>query len=331
MVEKCLVELNSVAEQTGLLKKMIEQPITIYFDLSPNARPTIGAIGRAMVEFEKMAGEVVYLMEPAVDFSLVYERSGTGSLRIIAKLRGALSPDVLKMLATALVTLLFSNAVGHFQGQAMDEIVKALVEEGTTLTDGDIERVAEAVANIERSETVRAPRREFFKAVEQDQAITGVAAVPNDKAERPKVIVPRAEFLKRSTRYTQIEGDEALEPRIVPSRIEVVLVQPPLIESSRQWRLFANGHEFGAKMLDEGFKQQILEGTTDLRLAGGVILDVTLETTQVNEGGLWYNKSFAVSEVHSWRQNPQQAELLLSHRSDDDDQENQDGDENGPR
>ncbi len=35
---------------------MIEQPITIYFDLQPDARPTIGSIGRAMVEFEKMAG-----------------------------------------------------------------------------------------------------------------------------------------------------------------------------------------------------------------------------------------------------------------------------------
>ena len=31
-------------------------------------------------------------------------------------------------------------------------------------------------------------------------------------------------------------------------------------------------------MLDDNFKQQVLEGTTDLKLAGGVILDVTLET-----------------------------------------------------
>ena len=310
---------------------MIEQPVTIYFDLVPEKRPTIGAIGRAMVEFEKMADEAIYLMEPGVEFSLVYESSGEGSLRIITKLRGLVTRERLIMLATALTATLFNNAVGHFQGKGMDEIVRALAEENTTLSDEDIARIAEAVANIERSETVKAPRREFYHAVEQDDAISGVAAVPNDRPERPAVIVPREEFSERATRYLPVEADDLAEPRIVPERLEVVLVQPPLIDSNRQWRLFANGHEFGAKMLDENFKRQVLEGTTDLRLAGGVILDITLETTQVNEGGLWHNKSYSVSEVHGWRQNPQQADLLLSHRSDGNDQSDQNDDENGPR
>ena len=47
---------------------MTEQALTIYFDLSPDARPTLGAIGKAMVQFEKMAGEAVFLMEPGVEF-----------------------------------------------------------------------------------------------------------------------------------------------------------------------------------------------------------------------------------------------------------------------
>lgn len=299
---------------------MIEQPITIYFDLSPEAKPTMGAVGRAMLEFEKMAGETVFLLEPSLEFSLVYETSGEGSLRIIAGLRGLISRERLQILATILATTLINNAVGHFQGKAMDEIVRAISEEGTTLTDQDIERIAEAVAKIERSESIRAPRRELFRAVEQDQAIEGLSAFPGDKKMRPKVIVPREEFRERATVYSAIETEGSLEPRVVPERIEVVLVQPPLIESNRQWRLYANGREFGAKMLDERFKQQILDGTTELRLAGGVILDVTLETKQVKEGGLWHNRSFAVSEVHGWRQNPQQAELLLSHRSDGDDE-----------
>lgn len=310
---------------------MIEQPVTIYFDLKADARPTIGSVGRAMVEFEKMAGETIYLLEPGIEFSLVYESSAEGSLRIITMLRGVVTRERLVTLAIVLTTTLFNNAVGHFQGKAMDEVIQALADENTILTDDDIARIAAAVANVERSETVRAPRREFYHAVEQDEAITGVAAVPNNKAERPAVIVPRSEFSERATRYTPAEPDNAPEPRVVPERLEVVLVQPPLIDSNRQWRLFANGHEFGAKMLDEKFKKQVLEGTTDLRLAGGVILDITLEITQVNEGGLWHNKSFTVAEVHSWRQNPQQAELLLSHRGDDDDQHNQDDNEDGPR
>lgn len=310
---------------------MIAQPLTLYFDLSPDARPTLGAIGRAMVEFEKMAGEAVFIMEPGVEFSVVYDSSATGSLRIIAQLRGVVTRERLRELAMIIATVLITNGVSHFQGKAMDEVVEAITGEETTLTDEDVARIAEAVKGIERSETVRTPRREFYRAVEPDDAISGVSAVPDDTTERPSLIVPRNEFLDRATARPAVEDEVNLEPRIVPNRIEVVLVQPPLIESNRQWRLFFDGREFGAKMLDEAFKQQILDGTTELKLAGGVLLDVTLETTQINESGLWKNKSFAVSEVHGWRQNPEQAELLLSHGSNDNDQDNQSADQNRPR
>lgn len=303
---------------------MIEQPLTIYFDLSPDARPTIGAIGEAMVQFEKMAGEAVFLIEPGVEFSLVYQYSAPGSLRIIAGLRGLVTKERLSTLALIIVTTLVNNGIAHFQSKAMDEAIRAVAgAEATTLTDEDIERIAEAVRNIERSSTVTEPRREFYRAVEPDKAITGVGAAPSEKAEPPAVIVPRLEFGDRAGTAIEKSPDAESEPRVVSERIEVVLVQPPLIESNRQWRFFWNGEEKGAKMLDEKFKQQILEGTTDLKLAGGVILDVTLETTQVSKGGLWHNKSFAVVAVHGWRQNPEQAEMLLAHRSDDDDQNDQ--------
>jgi len=269
-----------------------------------------------------MAGEAVFLIEPTVEFSLVYERSATGSLRIISKLRGLVTPERLRDLAIIIATTLISNAVGHFQGKAMDEVVESVVGEGVTLTDADIERIAEAVVRVQRSETVRAPRREFYRAVEQDSAITGVGALPNSQSKKPDLIVPRTEFLKQATNHFKTEGDPGQTFRVLPKRTEVVVIQPPLVESNRQWRLFSDGVEFGAKMLDFEFKQQILEGTTELKLATGIILDITLEIAQVKEGDLWKNKSFAVAKVHSWRQNPKQAELLLSHRSNDDDQSN---------
>lgn len=303
---------------------MIEQPLTIYFDLSPDSRPTIGTVGQAMVQFEKMAGEAIYLMEPGVEFSLVYQYSASGSLRIIAGLRGLVTKKRLSTLALIIVTTLVNNGFSHFQGKAMDEAIRAVAgDEGTTLTDEDIARIADAVRNIEKSNTVTEPRREFFRAVEPDQAITGVGAAPSEKAEPPAVIVPRSEFGDRSGSAPVEILSAQTEPRVLSERIEVVLVQPPLIESTRQWRFFSSGREFGAKMLDERFKQQILDGTTDLKLAGGVILDVTLETTQENIDGLWHNKAFAIAEVHSWRQNPEQAEMLLSHTGDNDDENDQ--------
>lgn len=226
---------------------MIEQPLTIYFDLAPEARPTIGAVGEAMVQFEKMAGEAVFLIEPGVEFSLV----------------------------------------------------------------------------VERSETVTAPRRDFYRAVEPDKAITGVGAAPNEKEERPAVVVPRSEFSDRSGAVIEKRADGETDPRVLSERVQVVLANAPLIESKAKWRIFLNGHQISVKMLDANFQKQVLDGTTQLRLAGGVILDVTLETTQVYADGVWQNKSYAIPEVHSWRQNPAQAELLLSHSSDHDDQNEQ--------
>ncbi|WP_170761949.1 hypothetical protein [Ruegeria lacuscaerulensis] len=303
---------------------MIEQPLTIYFDLSPDARPTIGAVGEAMVQFERMAGETVFLMEPGIEFSLVYQYSAPGSLRIIAGLRGLVTKERLSTLAIIIATTLVNNGLSHIQGKAMDEAIRAVAgAEANTLTDEDIKRIAEAVRSVERSETVTQPRREFYRAVEPDKAITGIGAAPSEKAAPPAVVVPRAEFNDRAGPAIETLIEEIESQRVVSERTEVVLVQPPLIESNRQWRFFWNGQEKGAKMLDEHFKQQVLEGTTDLKLAGGVILDVTLETTQVKRGGLWHNNSFAVVQVHGWRQNAEQAELLLSHGSDDDDQNDQ--------
>ncbi len=302
---------------------MIEQPLTIYFDLSPDTRPTLGAVGSAMVQFEKMAGEAVFLMEPGVEFSMVYQYSAPGSLRIIAGLRGLVTAERLRDLALVVATVLVTNAVGHIQGKVMDEAIEAIVGEEETLSDEDIQRIAEAIRNVERSETVTAPRREFYRAVEPDQAITGVGAAPNEKEERPAVVVPRSEFGDRSGAVIEKAPDGDPEQRVLSERVEVVLANAPLIESKAKWRIFHKGHQISVKMLDENFQQQLLDGTTQLRLAGGVILDVTLETTQIYADGVWQNKSYAIPEVHTWRQNSEQAELLLSHSSDSDDQNDQ--------
>lgn len=298
---------------------MTEHPVTLYFSLAPDERPTIGSIGRAMVEFEKMAGEAIYLFEPGVEFSLVYEYSEHGSLKIISKLKGLVTQERLIWLAILVSTTLINNAVGHFQGKAMDRVIAEIAGEQSNLTEADIARIVEGVAKAERTESVAAPRREFYRSVEVDPAISGVSAAPRETVSPPTVIVPRSEFAVRSAEPTTSDPQEQPESRKPTSRTELVLVLAPLIESNRQWRFFSNGREFGAKMLHSEFKQQILDGDTDLRLAAGVILDVTLETTQEYRDGLWYDKSYAILHVHGWRQNPQQAEMLLTNPSDSED------------
>ena len=237
---------------------MIEQPLTIYFDLSPDSRPTLGAVGEAMVQFEKMAGEAVFLMEPGVDFSFVYQYSAPGSLRIITGLKGLVSRERLKEMALVLATVLVGNATGHFQGKGMDEAVKAIFgEEASTLTEEDIRRIAEAVENIERSEIVAEPRRDFYRAVEPDEAITGVGAAPNEDASPPAVIVPRSDFGDRAGPIIRETPEDHPEPRVLSERVEVVLANAPLIESRAKWRVFSNGHQISVKMLDEGFHQRL--------------------------------------------------------------------------
>lgn len=303
---------------------MIEQPLTIYFDLFPEARPTIGSVGEAMVQFEKMAEEAVFLIEPGVEFSLVYQYSAPGSLRIIAGLRGLVTKERLSTLALIILTTLVNNGVSHFQGKAMDEAIRAIAgEQAAILTDEDIKSIADAVRKVECSDTVTAPRRDFYRAVEPDLAISGIGAAPNEQKIRPAVVVPRSEFGNRSGTAIEKAQDDKPEPRVLSERVEVILANAPLIESKAAWRIFSNGRQISIKMLDNKFRQQILDGTTQLRLAGGVILDVTLETTQVYADGVWQTKSYAIREVHTWRQDTKQAELLLSHSSDDNDQNDQ--------
>jgi hypothetical protein len=262
-------------------------------------------------------------MEPGVEFTLVYQYSAPGSLRIIAGLRGLVTSERLKELAIVVVTLLISNGFSEIQSRATDEALKAIIGEETSLTDKDIQRIAEAVKRIEKSDTVAGPRREFYRAVEPDKAIAGVGATPNESSEPPAIIIPRSEFNDRAGVIIEKPTEDGQEQRTLSERIKVVLVQPPLIESRRMWRFFWNGKEEGAKMLDEDFKTKLLKGETSLKLAGGVVLDVTLETTQEKRDGLWHNKSFSITEVHGWDQNVEQADMLLSNESNDDYQSDQ--------
>ena len=66
-------------------------------------------------------------MEPGVEFSMIYQYSAPGSLRIIAGLRGLVTAERLRDLALVVTTVLVTNAVGHVQGKVMDEAIKAIV------------------------------------------------------------------------------------------------------------------------------------------------------------------------------------------------------------
>ncbi len=299
---------------------MTEQAFTLYLDLDPNKRPRLGAIGKAAIELEKMAGEALFISEPSLQFELVFNTTAPGSLRIITWLKGQVTAERLRDLAIIVATVLTTSAVGHIQGKVMDEIYEAVKQEEPGLSDEDVRRIAEEVGRIVRNETVIAPRRELYHALESDEAVTGVGAVATDEDRKPTVIVPNSEFSSRSQRITMQESTSEETERTVPKRVEIVLVQAPLIDSKRQWRIHVDGAEYGAKMLDDEFRRKLLEGDTELRLATGIILDVTLELKQVLRDGLWHNDARSITEVHGWRQNPEQAELLLAEPGDDDDQ-----------
>ncbi|EAU43913.1 hypothetical protein [Salipiger bermudensis] len=302
---------------------MSEQAFTLYFDIKKDHSPTLGAVARAALAIEKMAGETLYLSEPGVSFEVLFDRSAPGSLRIISTLKGAVTKERLKQLAFMLATLITTNTITYFQTRGLDHLTEAISAEDESLTPEEAAHIAEQVAPlVERSlanRNVVDARRDLFSAANADPAVDGVGMRADDRDHKPAQIVPRSDFADYLEDISEVleEPGEAKRERTV--REEVVLDRPILSGSHRKWGFFGSTGKFSAYMEDAKFLEDLTSGKIDLNLSGGIILDVTRSIKEEKEGSIWDIKKDAITEVHSWRRDMTQADFILSHKSDDND------------
>lgn len=297
---------------------MTDHAITLYFALEPEHQASIKAVAQAAIAFDKLVSEVAYIIEPGADFQVVFERSAPGSLRIISRLKGAITKERLTRLAATIALLITTNGVTYVQTMGMDELRTRVMEIDRTLTEEDVTAIAQAIQNLEKSRTVSGPRADLYRAIRDDPAITGFGSRADDQDAPPARIISREDFDRMAIGTPAPEEDGDKRTEIL--RQNILLDQPTLISPKSTFGFVNSQGTFRARVTDRHFLEALRDGQTNLRLSSGIVLDATVEIKQQREAGIWRNKRYVITHVHDWRHDAEQTEMILSKPGDQDDQ-----------
>src|SRR5262249_23062060 len=98
---------------------------------------------------------------------------------------------------TAIAGTFLVAPASHVADDITDHFAKVWFgHEDDVLSDHDVERVAEAVVNMERNKVAVEHRREVYRQANREPVIVGVGSTPLI-GERPPLVIPRTEFPAR--------------------------------------------------------------------------------------------------------------------------------------
>lgn len=159
-------------------------------------------------------------------------------------------------------------------------------EQVVRLSDQDREILAGMTRTAERSVAVQEASKRFYRTLERDPEITGVAV--DDKWERGSdlLIIPRSQFPERSGMW-ELQEEAIPDKRITRDIWNVTLLRAPFTSKPQRWQFARDGLKFSAKMDDPVFLTAIRERRVPITLQEGVEMRVEIEFKEELDGQVW--------------------------------------------
>ncbi|MBN2740067.1 MAG: hypothetical protein JXR35_04100 [Rhodobacteraceae bacterium] len=321
-------------------------PVRFYFDIESGKFADLEVVSRASIELVSALRDFVHFAEPTIDLRMTLQQGDKGSLDLKAFVKlftGRTDKDkanrdlVLQAMIGGAIMFLLQLTGNHYGDKILDHI-DAYVEqwfqdapETAELSQQEKAAMcAEAKGVLEgaiNNKTAVPHMRKFYAEIRRDPAIVGVALASGHENDKPDTIIPREEFSDRAAEPLP-EEDETKRTRT--ERMPILLIQPRLHADKKAWRFSVGGLEFGARIEDEKFVDDMLSGQLPVPAVEGVYFDVDLTLTEERHGGAWEVKSRRITRVHRVIARPEQQDLLSSiNEQSDSSDNNQDDSEDG--
>ncbi|MGI3170008.1 hypothetical protein ACRARG_12685 [Pseudooceanicola sp. C21-150M6] len=288
--------------------------LTLYFQTAPGRRPSLTALGSAFMEFDRFAGGVLARSDALSNVEIVFDRSESGSLRIVTKAIGSIKKSHLEFLASVIVvSLLVQPLTGIVTEDFWRRVLEQIGYDPRTLSDEDVRAIGAEVKRLQEEDDLKRAKRSFYQTLEDDDAIKGFSALPSDPPGPPDLIIPRSMFSSVAPPISK--EDEQAKERKVLSRMPLTLLRPVLkLDSKSSWGFVSGQQHISAKVEDAEFRRKVLKQELNVPLAEGVTLDANVEVTQRYVDGVWENIAYSVKRVHSWRPPENQPSLIPEER-----------------
>jgi hypothetical protein len=265
-----------------------DNTIVLHFELFEYRNADAVVAAQALIAWVDVVKQTARAINPEEDIRVELVGVEAGSLKLILRYiektlsdinTGASEFPLVKKLALGAALTVASSVTGIVLQDVLDGDSQTVM-----LSEEDRKLLKDLTDKVGKSDAVRKSTLQFFKALEQDPAISGVG-VSADPETKPAVIIPKSQFPERSGLWS--EQMESATEKTVTAIWNVVLVKPTLDHRPRNWRFDRDGVEFSAKMTDRAFLDAIPTGRVPITLQEGVMMVVEVQYTERLNGQVW--------------------------------------------
>lgn len=272
---------------------MHEEHLLLHFKTAPNRYPDTVIAAQALMDWAALVQATIHAISPEDRISIEIVGVVPGSTRFPQILRflddqagnvreaWAEYPHLKAVVAGAAHTFYTSLVAASVSIALMPD--KQIVQ----LSDEDRAILSQMRREAEKSGAVIEANKRFYRTIEADRAIEGVAATTDWHRRDDLLIVPRAEFAERSGLW-ELQGEqEQVQKRPMSDTWDVVLLKAPFSSEPRRWQFSRDGLKFSAQMSDPVFLQAIKERRVPITLQEGVNMRIQVEYQEILRGQVW--------------------------------------------
>lgn len=279
-------------------------PVSLYFGLEEGRTADLETVARAALAWAASLHAIFDNIEPGLTLKIEIVDGDEGSLWLNMLLK---IEDTLETIAIggrkfprlwALAKGFAIIVVATPLSVTAEDVWRSLVGERPELAELSEESRKAIVDDLKRAlndNVAPIQKRQFYKEVQRDDAITSVGIASNPESGLDYVT-------------SRLSFDAYLDPRdpteILESTrkreeiMDVELVSPVLRNAERSWRFLRAGlPEFGAVMKDKAFLEAIGRGGVHVEMREGISMKVRIEFKERLVGPLWITEERSVIEV----------------------------------
>jgi hypothetical protein len=288
----------------------------IYLKIAPDSTVDFKTISTLLGAIDSAVSEISFVLDPQTEVNIGLRAGEEGSLdlRSIIRLASPSRDDLksaAKTLATVILTLIGQNYANDFI-DLFQAHVNGTETETETLQNLTIDELKEILREVERNESVRQYRREMYKALDEDQAVTAIGAYRGPKRPEQLPLIPRQHFAELWTPPSEPEAEQE-KTRSSTKQVDLLVISPVLSDKKgRRWKFALDGFEFGAPVEDTEFTISLNSGTVEVPMRMGVIMTADLRIDETWNGTNWEISNRTVERVISIIAPPSQGRLDLS-------------------
>ncbi|MCO7736731.1 hypothetical protein NJB95_08885 [Brucella intermedia] len=283
-----------------------EQRLTLYLQHDPRGKPDVGTVARTLIHYENSLQKISAFLDPSAQIRIELQGIEEGSLRLITTLKSAKAKfakyPITFGVAAAFSYYLLSELGSYGISNGLDYIFKN--ESSVHISKESLLDISRSVAETCRLGVGENDARKIYQELHGDPVVTGLSLIPGHHT-KPSIIIPRSQFAERGTIVEKVASDT----RTIVKPETLILVRPDLTRKNRKWVFSTNNTEFSARILDDLFLRSLENGTSDIPLTMGIVLEALVETIEEKIDGVWRPTTKNVQRIITVRPPMKQRDL----------------------